>query len=112
MTSKELLAEFKEAPWKGPAELDALAASITELQLADVGKLLEIICSKGSMGDIARHRLRCVAFAKIAERAYVKARNKKEFEAVLQGAEPDPKEKPDRTARKTQVPAAPGTGQA
>ena len=66
MTSRELLAQFREAPWRTTADADAFVAGLGPLEGADLLPLLEPLGNRWLAADTERHTLRCYAFGKIA----------------------------------------------
>lgn len=66
MTSKELLAQFREAPWRTTADVDVFVASLGPLEGQDILPLLEPLGNRWLAADGERHALRCYAFGKIA----------------------------------------------
>src|SRR5688572_2993364 len=66
MTSKELVALFREVPWRTTADVDAFAAGLGPVEAQDILPLLEVVSNRWLSADNDRHTLRCYAFGRIA----------------------------------------------
>ena len=66
MTSKDLLAQYRVAPWRTRDEVEQFAAAAGELTPDDITKLLELTTPRA--GAHEQHALRCLALQRLAER--------------------------------------------
>jgi twitching motility protein PilT len=72
MTSKELPAHFKNAPWKTSEQVDGFVASLVDLQALDLLKV-DLLGSKGLPGDALAQGMRLLTFAKLVEKSAEKS---------------------------------------
>src|SRR4051794_9803979 len=81
---KELLAAFKDAPWKGPQDIEAYVQGLGQALPPELLKFLEVLTSRSSVIDPAKHRMRVNVFARLAETVNHKGLFKPYMEALKQ----------------------------
>ena len=69
MDGKELLKHFKAGAWGGTQAVEAFAAEAGVIGPEDLLRVLALLGSRGLPGDTNAHKLRHVAFARLAERS-------------------------------------------
>ena len=85
ISGKDLLAQFKAAPWKSPEEIEAFLAAAEAPAPSDLVKALDLVTGKAP--DAGVQRLRLTAFARLVEKSPDKALFIPLVKA-LKGAEP------------------------
>jgi twitching motility protein PilT len=65
----DLTTTFRNAPWKTSAEVERFVASRSVVPASEVLKLLDLLESKALRASADAHRMRLLAFSKLAERA-------------------------------------------
>ncbi|MDD5308608.1 MAG: PilT/PilU family type 4a pilus ATPase [Deltaproteobacteria bacterium] len=75
MTTKELLKQFKSAPWKGKEDVEAFvrAAPREELDFKVIDEMLDMMCSAKLSEELHAHNTRCAIFTRLADKVLDKA---------------------------------------